>query len=57
MLNHKAIFSIVDEPPPCSDADYSFKSMLDPEEDDMPDDKNSSRSVVGNGNNEGHTQS
>ena len=40
---HKTIFSIVDEPPSWSDADDSLESMSDPdEEDDMPDDKDSS---------------
>ncbi|KAH9016405.1 hypothetical protein EDB83DRAFT_2508558 [Lactarius deliciosus] len=46
--NHKTIFSIVDEPPSWSDADDSLESMSDPdEEEDMPDDKDSSRSGVG----------
>jgi hypothetical protein len=49
--NHKRIFSIVDEPPLWSDADDSLESMSDPEEDegDMPDDKDSTRSGVGEG--------
>ncbi|KAF8269994.1 hypothetical protein EI94DRAFT_1828620 [Lactarius quietus] len=43
---HNTIFSIVDEPPSWLDADDSLRSMSDPEEDeeDMPDDKDSSRS-------------
>jgi cysteine protease ATG4 len=46
--NHKTIFSIVDEPPSWSDADDSLESMSEPdEEDDMPEDKDSSRSGAG----------
>ncbi|KAI0245661.1 hypothetical protein BJV78DRAFT_1287349 [Lactifluus subvellereus] len=43
--NHKTIFSIVDEPPSWSDVDDSLESMSEPdEEEDIPDDKDSSRS-------------
>jgi cysteine protease ATG4 len=46
--NHKTIFSIVDEPPSWSDVDDSLESMSEPdEEDDMPEDKDSSRSGAG----------
>ena len=46
--NHKTIFSIVDEPPSWSDVDDSLESMSEPdEEDDIPEDKDSSRSGPG----------
>ncbi|KAI0259535.1 hypothetical protein BC834DRAFT_943164 [Gloeopeniophorella convolvens] len=48
--NHKTIFSIVDEPPSWSDVDENMglESMSEPDmEDDMPDDKDSSRSGAG----------
>ncbi|KAI9461081.1 cysteine protease required for autophagy [Russula earlei] len=46
--NHKTIFSIVDEPPSWSDVDDSLESMSEPdEEEDMPEDKDSSRSIAG----------
>jgi cysteine protease ATG4 len=46
--NHKTIFSIVDEPPSWSDVDDSLESLSEPdEEDDMPEDKDSSRSGAG----------
>jgi hypothetical protein len=47
--NPKTIFSIVDEPPLWSDADDGLASMSDPEEEDIPEDKDSSRSCVGDG--------
>lgn len=43
--NHRTIFSIVDEPPSWSEVDDSLESMSDPEdeEEDLPEDKGSSR--------------
>jgi hypothetical protein len=53
--NHKTIFSFVNEPLSWSDADNSLGSMSDPEEDegDMPDDKDSLHSGVGDADAEG----
>ena len=36
--NHKTIFSIIDEPPSWSDADDSFESMSDPDEEEEDSD-------------------
>ncbi|KAH9980532.1 hypothetical protein BJV74DRAFT_101947 [Russula compacta] len=45
--NHRTIFSIVDEPPSWSEVEDSLESMSEPEEEeDMPEDKESSREAV-----------
>ena len=45
LVSYAKVVSIVGELPSCSDADCSLESMSDPEEEeDMPDDKDPSRS-------------
>jgi hypothetical protein len=45
-------FSVVNELSSCSGADDSRRSMSDAEEDDIPNDKDSLRSEVGDGDGE-----
>ena len=49
LVSYAKVVSIVNELPSCSDADCSLEPMSDPEEEeeDMPDDTDTSRSGVG----------